>query len=243
VSTAEAAFAAATAVERESALGLDVSNPFTPEVSRLQSVVEREAAEVAILSARRTAIETEGEEWRAVDEAFRPSGIVSFVLEGALGALQEATATHLTALAPGVTLELAPCRPSKSDPDAVIERVERIVWVRPPQGGDPKQRSVRQLSGGERRRVALALALGFSQLAGRKGRLRSELLVLDEVMQHLDGEGCARLAGLLRGLPYSSVLVVAQAHSFATRAFDAVDVVCKDGRTGASTVVMGVDTA
>ena len=46
----------------------------------------------------------------------------------------------------------------------------------------------------------------------------SDLLVLDEVMQHLDEEGCARVAGVLKTLPYSSVLVVAQAHSFLTQA-------------------------
>jgi ABC-type Mn2+/Zn2+ transport system ATPase subunit len=40
---------------------------------------------------------------------------------------------------------------------------------------------VRQLSGGERRRVALALALGFGDLVAQRGRLRCNLVVLDEV--------------------------------------------------------------
>ncbi len=43
-----------------------------------------------------------------------------------------------------------------------------------------KERSIRQLSGGERRRVALALALGYAQLATTRGQLRCNLLVLDE---------------------------------------------------------------
>ena len=43
------------------------------------------------------------------------------------------------------------------------------------------QRTVRQLSGGERRRVALALALGFAELASARTGLRCNLLVLDEV--------------------------------------------------------------
>lgn len=63
---------------------------------------------------------------------------------------------------------------------------------------------------------------------------RSNLLVLDEVMQHLDEEGCARVASVLKGLPYPSVLVVAQAHSFMTQACDATDCVVKRG--GASTI-------
>lgn len=43
------------------------------------------------------------------------------------------------------------------------------------------ERSVRQLSGGERRRIALALALGFAELTAHRGHLRSNLIVLDEV--------------------------------------------------------------
>ncbi len=48
------------------------------------------------------------------------------------------------------------------------------------------QRSVRQLSGGERRRVALALALGFADLASARTGLRCNLLVLDEVGTSLE---------------------------------------------------------
>lgn len=46
---------------------------------------------------------------------------------------------------------------------------------------EPLERSVRQLSGGERRRVALALGLGFLDLAAQRGNFRCNLLVLDEV--------------------------------------------------------------
>lgn len=58
-----------------------------------------------------------------------------------------------------------------------------------------------QLSGGERRRVALSLALGFADLVRARGRLSCNVLVLDEVLQQLDGEGCRRAAAVLRELP------------------------------------------
>ena len=112
-------------------------------------------------------------------------------------------------------------------------QVEKQVFVRQPGSLELRPRTVRQLSGGERRRVALALALGFSELAAQRGRLRSSLLVMDEVAQHLDGQGTLRLFDLLKGLPYSSVLVVAQAHSLTEQACDAVDVVVKRGGTSA----------
>lgn len=47
----------------------------------------------------------------------------------------------------------------------------------------------RQLSGGERRRIALALLLGFADLISARGRLQCNLIVLDEVCLHLEGAG------------------------------------------------------
>ena len=44
-----------------------------------------------------------------------------------------------------------------------------------------KERSVFGVSSGERRRVALALALGFGDVAAQRGRMICNLLVLDEV--------------------------------------------------------------
>ena len=48
-------------------------------------------------------------------------------------------------------------------------------------GYQVRERSVKQLSGGERRRIALALALAFGDLAAARGRLKCNLMVLDEV--------------------------------------------------------------
>jgi len=47
--------------------------------------------------------------------------------------------------------------------------------------GELRERSVQQLSGGEKKRAALALALAFTQVAAARGRLSTNLLVLDEV--------------------------------------------------------------
>ena len=209
-------------------------SPLEDEISRRKEWLSRESEGISRLKEQLNALSTEIEDIKAIDEAFRPTGIVSYVLEGALGALQHSANQNLSQLAPNIILELAASRPrsnSKSTMDkitaeSVIEQVEKKALVRVPGSTELRQRSVRQLSGGERRRVALALALGFTELAARRGKLRCDLLVLDEVMQHLDGEGCARLAALLRGLDqFGTVLVVAQAQSFMTRAFDGVDVV------------------
>jgi hypothetical protein len=57
------------------------------------------------------------------------------------------------------------------------------------------------------------------------------------VLQHLDEEGCSRVAAALRNLPQSTVLVVGQAAGFASRAIDLSDVVVKSG--GAASIVLG----
>ena len=107
-----------------------------------------------------------------MDDAFKPTGIVNFVLEGVLGDLQESAGRHLAAIAPGITLTLSATKPKKSDPEATIEQVEKLVFVQVPGAVELRPRAVKQLSGGERRRVAVALALGFTELAARRCRLR-----------------------------------------------------------------------
>lgn len=73
-----------------------------------------------------------------------------------------------------------------------IEQVQRRVWVRAG-GGRFVERSLAQLSGGQWRRASLALALAFTELARRRGKLSCNLLVLDEAMVHLDTHGRAKV--------------------------------------------------
>ncbi|CAI7818506.1 unnamed protein product [Closterium sp. NIES-54] len=109
----------------------------------------------------------------------------------------------------------------------VLERIDKSVRVRLA-SGELVPRALRQLSGGERRRVALALALAFAELAAERSGVRFDLLVLDEVFQHLDDEGVAAVAAVLRGLPQRTVVVVSQANSREALAeFGVVDWVVK----------------
>jgi ATPase subunit of ABC transporter with duplicated ATPase domains len=63
---------------------------------------------------------------------------------------------------------------------AAKEEVSKVVRVRSA-GGELRQRSIAQLSGGERKRLALALGLGYAEVVAARGRLTSNVLVLDEV--------------------------------------------------------------
>ncbi|EOD05356.1 hypothetical protein EMIHUDRAFT_199030 [Emiliania huxleyi CCMP1516] len=97
--------------------------------------------------------------------------------------------------------------------------------------GSETSRSVSQLSGGEWRRLALALSLAFADFSRGRLGLSCSYVVFDEVMQHMDAEGQAAMAHLLRSLPYDTAVVIA--HGLASDslygAFDAIDVVEKVG--------------
>jgi ABC-type dipeptide/oligopeptide/nickel transport system ATPase subunit len=133
----------------------------------------------------------------------------------ALDADSAVAADGATAGAKGRKAKPRAAKASKAADEREKEEISKVVKVQV--GTQWLPRSLAQLSGGERRRVALALALGFADLVRSRGRLSCNVLVLDEVLQQLDGEGCTRVASLLRALPQDSVLVVGQAHSFVTQ--------------------------
>lgn len=163
---------------------------------------------------------------KEVDTAFGFTGVQSYILEGALADVQERTARYLEMLSGGsLGLLLRPTKMTKSS-KVTVEAIDKVAVVRL-SNGILENRSLRQLSGGERRRMALALALGYSEIASQRGGIHCNLLVLDEVLQHLDGEGQARVVAMLKGLPQTTVLVVSQAHSLLAGTFDLVDWVIK----------------
>ncbi|KAJ7549384.1 hypothetical protein O6H91_07G051300 [Diphasiastrum complanatum] len=167
---------------------------------------------------------------KELDDAFGHKGIQSYIFEESLLELQERASRYLEALSGG-TLGLL-LRPSKElrQSKASIERIDKIAIVRL-SNGTIEHRNLRQLSGGERRRLALALTLGYAEFASQRTGLTCDFLVLDEVLQHLDSEGKARVAAVLKGLPQRTILVVSQTHSDVTDSFDVVDMVIKRNDT------------
>ncbi|CEF99525.1 P-loop containing nucleoside triphosphate hydrolase [Ostreococcus tauri] len=130
----------------------------------------------------------------------------------------------------------APEPPSAS----AAERIERVIHARR-HDGVMVPRSLRQLSGGERRRAALALALAYADLASERCGVACDTLVLDEVVQHLDAEGISRVTSLLRALPKKTVLLTSQADSSTAHLFDVVDKVVKGVQGSSVAIASGAD--
>ena len=250
--------------DRASAAAAAAANPHEREVASLESQVESESAEVKVRQAEVAKAENALATAQRADSAFGTRGIQSYLFEGALGELSARVGNYMDALTGGaLAMELRPAaagdvpatrrkRRSKKDEDeseaastaepssAAAEKIEKVIFARS-HDGERVQRSLRQLSGGERRRAALALALAHADLASARGGVGCDLLVLDEVLQHLDGEGIARVAALLRSLPRGTVLLTSQADSATSHLFDVVDRVFKTN--GASGVATGCDTS
>jgi DNA repair exonuclease SbcCD ATPase subunit len=93
--------------------------------------------------------------------------------------------------------------------DSIVKRLARVHNGRVLQD----TMDLGSLSSGERRRVALALTLGYLRLLQARGRCSCNVLILDEVHTNLDGEGIERMVSLLRKLPHDNILLVGQANT------------------------------
>ncbi|KAF5832983.1 hypothetical protein DUNSADRAFT_10970 [Dunaliella salina] len=231
----EALGALLTEVEQKAAELQIVQMEGNPHKGQLEMLREQLVQSESVLEECASQLSSLEQRYAALDEANKAlggAGVQSYVLEGVLGHLQTLAAYYMQQLANNMVLELSATKAkasSKGDGEDSMEKIDKVVKYRTP-SGENRIRSLFQLSGGERRRVALALCLAFADLVKQYGRLSCNVLVLDEVLQQLDQEGCIRVADLLRELPLSSVFVVGQAHSFVTEAFEKMDtVVKKDG--------------
>uniref|UniRef100_A0A061SMF6 Calcineurin-like phosphoesterase domain-containing protein n=1 Tax=Tetraselmis sp. GSL018 TaxID=582737 RepID=A0A061SMF6_9CHLO len=220
------------ACQQEAAVVRAAGNPYSMEVERLEELLGESRADLSAREAEARAVAEQVKDLEAVDKAFGRAGIPSFVLEGALAELQGLTAGFLETISGAFSLSISPVKTGGGRGKAKeAEHITKTVRVRL-RNGDVVERSFRQLSGGERRRLALALSLGFVRLSAARGVFECNLLVLDEVLQHLDNEGCSSVAAVLGGLPQGTVLLVGQDGTFVTESFDLIDVVVKeDGRS------------
>lgn len=152
---------------------------------------------------------------RTADIAFSPTkGVSNYLFESALAEVSERVQEYVNALTGGaLSLSLVSSSPGASDGNDdedmqvneetstnKLEKIERVIFARKQQTGEVVERSLRQLSGGERRRLAIGLALAYADVSSRRLNVSSNLLILDEALQHLDSEGIERVVSVLRAI-------------------------------------------
>lgn len=180
-------------------------------------------------------------------ELFGAKGIQHYVFMGIVEQIETVANCFLDILADGgIQLNL------KESSD--VEKICKYVTIRTATG-EYKERALSQLSGGQWRRVSLALDLAFVEIVRQRGYLRSNILVADEILTHLDAAGReavgqllkamvgssgyredieAKLSGIVsRAYPYNTILIILQdlAATEMEESFDCVDVVKRDGDT------------
>lgn len=125
-------------------------------------------------------------------EVLGPRGIQHYVFMGVIRLLEQIANAYLDVLANGgIQLTL------QGDEDT--DKIVKTVSVRA-SDGEFKERSLSQLSGGQWRRVSMALDFAFAEVIRRRGTLRSNLIVMDEVLTHLDASGREAVGTVLRAM-------------------------------------------
>ena len=123
---------------------------------------------------------------------FGPRGLQHFVFVDLLGQIESIANAYLDVLADGgIRLALQ----NEQDTDRVIKSVSVKSG-----SGTYNERSLSQLSGGQWRRVSMALDFAFVELIRRRGILRCNMMVMDEVLTHLDASGRESFGTILRAM-------------------------------------------
>ena len=182
--------------------------------------------------------------YASLADTFGPKGIQAFVLRNIVHALQYCSQTYLDELSDGslqLHMEVGPN-------DSIIKKAAARNT-----DGTWRLRPLSSLSGGQWRRCSLSLSLGFIDLASKRGKIQSSLLVLDEPLTHLDSAGRKSVGRLLRkmlrqgsgiktrgrdGFCLSTILVILQeiAAEEIEECFDKIDEVVK--QRGESFVIL-----
>jgi DNA repair exonuclease SbcCD ATPase subunit len=124
------------------------------------------------------------------EEAFGPKGIKAYIIEGMLPNLNRLLNEHLANLTDGsITAEVAATTALKKGGEA--ERLS--VTVRNARGAALYGGN----SGGERRRIDLAILLALQDLVGMRAKKALNLSIYDEVLDALDTDGITRAVSYL----------------------------------------------
>jgi DNA repair exonuclease SbcCD ATPase subunit len=140
--------------------------------------------------------------------AFGPKGLKSYILDARLQELTDAVNQWVTVLTGGtIWVEFSTQKKTRSK-KLVNSPTVRICRWNP--DGTITERNFNSWSGGEKQRISFAIDFGLSRLIAQRAKKSYNLLILDEVFQHLDQGGKEAVMDMLQSLAQekSSVFVV-----------------------------------
>ena len=139
-------------------------------------------------------------------ELLSPKGVRAAIGDSVLAAIEAGANSWLTTLSDGrMSVEF---RPIKKTASGEKRDIQTIVYVKK-DDGSVKQRNILNFSGGERRRINIAVDLGVAAAFSRGGSLSLSLLVLDEeVFSGLDEQGKVGVANAIHRSGVADVVVI-----------------------------------
>eukprot|EP01041_Mallomonas_annulata_P000109 gene109-157_t len=129
---------------------------------------------------------------KQLGDEFGPRGVQHFLFTSLVRQLSLIANSYLNVLSDGgIKLVL--------DGDNDADKIVKSVVIRSADGSF-RERGLSQLSGGQWRRVSMSLDFAFAEMIRRRGILRCNMVVMDEVLTHLDASGREAVGSVLRAM-------------------------------------------
>lgn len=197
----DAAFAVLRQAQRRVSEIENAVNPYDEALIQAKAQAQAYERDVAVLREMSAVADRERELAAAWQQVLAPKGVRAALAEGALGAIEAEANRWLSVLSAGkMTVAFPPTKEIKGESRNVIETIVTM---------DGHERSLLAFSGGEKRRINLAVDLGVAAAFTRGGALALSLLVLDEeVFSGMDEHGKAAVAAALASAGVHDVVVI-----------------------------------
>ena len=189
--------------DRLSDLGA-VVNPYQSRLeadTQREEQLRREAALADETAAQARWVVEAAQAWQA---ALGPKGVRAHMAESALAAIETAANRWLAILSDrGLAVEFPPTREVKG---RLKEEIKTIVHI--DDNGEHAERDLLTFSGGERRRLNLAVDLGVAAVCGGGGLALSLLVLDEEVFSGMDEHGKAAVVEALHSAGVADVVII-----------------------------------
>ncbi len=167
--------------------------------------------ELGVLREELADTEQHAANWGAVVQTLSPKGVRAHLIDGTLHALEIAANSYLSRLGSPIQIELRPYTEKKTSgvSDSISLRYSVI------RGDDDSfdGGEYRNASGGERRRIDLAITFGLAKICEASYGLESSTWWCDEIFDALDQRGVSQVCALLQEEARERAIVVVSHHA------------------------------
>lgn len=166
-------------------------NPFSEQLEKAKTIITENKKTIKQLQKTTEQIRTEYAHYIFWVKGFSNQGLPSYILDGVMSFITDRANNYLEILTDGdISLEFRTQRELKNKKGAMKDEIE-IQWtIEGIQNRAP--------SGGQLKKIEIATDLALMDLVADREQGQLDILMLDEVLDGLDNEGCNRVITLLK---------------------------------------------